>query len=46
MQWAERYNGNDSIYITAALVDADSYESISAAPAVGANGVNVAGKTM
>ena len=46
MDWAERYNGNNSIYITAALVDAEGYESISATPAVGANGVDISGKAM
>ena len=46
MDWAERYNGNDSIYITAALVDAEGFESISAIPAIGANGVEAQGKTM
>ena len=46
MDWAERYNGNDSIYITAALVDAEGFESISATPAVGASGVDISGKAM
>lgn len=46
MNWAERYNGNDSIYITAALVETDGFNSISAIPAIGANGVEAQGKTM
>lgn len=46
MDWAERYNGNDGIYITAALLEAEDFESISAIPAIGANGVEVKGKTM
>ena len=46
MDWAEAYNGNDGIYITAALVDAENFDSISAIPAIGANGVEAKGKTM
>lgn len=45
-QWAEAYKSNSGIYITATLVEADGYTTITATPAFAANGVEIKGVTM
>lgn len=42
-QWADAYNNNNGIYITAQLVDSELGTAIVANPAVGANGVDIKG---
>lgn len=43
-KWADAYNANNGIYITAQIVDTEG-KTVVATPAVGANGVNVAGES-
>ena len=45
-QWADSYNANNGIYITAAIADAEGVTSIIANPGVGANGVEIKGAAM
>ena len=46
-QWADAYNANNGIYITAKLVDANEIgETIVAIPAVAANGVAISGEEL
>ena len=45
-QWADAYNANNGIYITAQLVDSELGTTIIANPGVGANGVDIKGAAM
>ena len=44
-KWAEAYKGNNGIYITAQIVDTEG-KTVIANPAIGANGVNIAGQAL
>lgn len=45
-KWADVYNTNNGIYITAQIADAEGVQSIVANPGVGANGVDIKGKAL
>ncbi len=46
MKWAEAYDANNGIYITATIADSENYANISAIPGIGANGVAIDGQTL
>ena len=45
LKWVETYKANNGIYITAQIADTEG-KAISAIPAIGANGVDITGKTL
>lgn len=45
LKWAQKYKANNGIYITTKIVDTEG-KAIVAIPAIGANGVDIKGKTL